>query len=183
MQVYWSSVFLLPKSVVKQIEQKLRNFLWSGKHDKSTKAKVKWELVCNPMSSGGLGIPRLAEWNKAAQIKHIWHLCKGGWRGLWVDWIYSNYLKGRSFWSVGTPATCSWIWKKLLKLRPLVRDHFRWEVNDGLSISLWSDYWLPTGPMDSIYSAREIANSGLPTKARLVSLMEGDDWCLLSNSF
>lgn len=46
MQVYWSSVFLLPKSLFVNIEQKLRNFLWSGRPNISTKAKDKWENVC-----------------------------------------------------------------------------------------------------------------------------------------
>ena len=60
----------------------MRNFLWSGRPDIATKAKVRWELVCSPMVEGGLGIPRLEAWNRAAQLKHIWHLCGGGLRGI-----------------------------------------------------------------------------------------------------
>lgn len=29
-QVYWSSHFILPKAVIKNIEQLLRSFLWKG---------------------------------------------------------------------------------------------------------------------------------------------------------
>jgi hypothetical protein len=37
--VFWSRVFILPKKVIKLIEQKLNRFLWSGKDSKAN-AKV-----------------------------------------------------------------------------------------------------------------------------------------------
>ena len=127
---------------------------------------------------GGLGIPKLEIWNKAAQLKHIWHLCKGGARGIWVDWVHAVFLKGRSFWKVKTPSHCSWTWRKLLKLRTSVRQFFFWKVGNGLSISLWSDFWLPQGPLDNVLNSRDIATSGLPSDARLYCLIEDSSWVL-----
>lgn len=40
LQMYWSSVFLLPRKVTKVIEQLPASFLWTGT-DNSTGAKVK----------------------------------------------------------------------------------------------------------------------------------------------
>ncbi|KAJ9535397.1 hypothetical protein OSB04_un001487 [Centaurea solstitialis] len=48
--VYWSSMFLLPASVVKEIEKLLRNFLWSSGEAIRGKAKVAWKVVCLPRS-------------------------------------------------------------------------------------------------------------------------------------
>ena len=39
-------------------------------------AKVAWENVCLPKREGGLGIKDVDSWNKAATLKHLWHLCQ-----------------------------------------------------------------------------------------------------------
>ena len=45
-QVYWSSMFMLPKGVVKQVEEQiLRSFLWKGSELSNSGAKVAWETL------------------------------------------------------------------------------------------------------------------------------------------
>lgn len=43
---YWAKVFLLPKSIVKEVEGACRGFLWSGREKPSKKAHVSWDKVC-----------------------------------------------------------------------------------------------------------------------------------------
>ncbi|GAB2243405.1 hypothetical protein Droror1_Dr00020180, partial [Drosera rotundifolia] len=66
--------------------------------------------------------------------------------GVWSRWVRTYLLRGRSFWSVSVPHRCTWIWRKLLSMRHLVRDLTAWRMGDGSRISLWYDSWLPTGP-------------------------------------
>ncbi|KAJ6871911.1 hypothetical protein NC651_031103 [Populus alba x Populus x berolinensis] len=73
-QVYWSSMFMLPCSIIKKLEGILSAFLWKGTSMSHTGAKVAWHSVCYPLSEGGLGIKNLKTWNKAAVLKHIWNL-------------------------------------------------------------------------------------------------------------
>jgi hypothetical protein len=47
MQVFWDKVFILPKKVIRLIEQKLNRFLWSGRDTKAC-AKVAWSKLCVP---------------------------------------------------------------------------------------------------------------------------------------
>ncbi|GKA33802.1 putative reverse transcriptase domain, reverse transcriptase zinc-binding domain protein [Tanacetum coccineum] len=54
MQVYWSSIFILPKAIIQEIEAVSRGFLWCQGDTKRGKAKVKWDAVCLPKSEGGL---------------------------------------------------------------------------------------------------------------------------------
>lgn len=54
-QVYWSSIFIIPSKVIKDIESTLMAFLWSGVELKHTSAKVSWDKVCSPKEEGGLG--------------------------------------------------------------------------------------------------------------------------------
>jgi hypothetical protein len=101
-QVYWSSIFILPKQIIKAIEQKFNRFLWNGNDEGNARAKVSWSVLSMPKKEGGLGIKKLEEWNRAAMIRHIWSLfVKAG--SLWVAWVKENLLKGKSFWQVSIP--------------------------------------------------------------------------------
>jgi hypothetical protein len=114
LQVFWAEVFILPKKVIRMLEQKLNRFLWCG-NDSKAKAKVAWDKLCVPKREGGLGIKRLEVWNQASMLNHIWNLfSKAG--SLWVAWVEANWLKGRSLWQISIPQACSWSWKKILKL-------------------------------------------------------------------
>ncbi|GKD56853.1 RNA-directed DNA polymerase, eukaryota, reverse transcriptase zinc-binding domain protein [Tanacetum coccineum] len=59
MSVYWASVFRLPKTVVKEINNILKRFLWSNGDSAKGKAKIAWKYVCRPKECGGLGIKNL----------------------------------------------------------------------------------------------------------------------------
>jgi hypothetical protein len=62
-QVYWTGIFIISKKIIKNIEQKFNRFLWTGKSESSTKAKVSWSALCFPKKEEGLGIKRLEVWN------------------------------------------------------------------------------------------------------------------------
>ncbi|GKA00232.1 hypothetical protein Tco_0672782, partial [Tanacetum coccineum] len=65
MHLYWASVFILPSSLMFELEQVMRGFLWCQGEMKKGKAKVAWDVVCLPKKEGGLGIRRLEAFNKA----------------------------------------------------------------------------------------------------------------------
>jgi hypothetical protein len=60
-QMFWSSIFILPKKVIKAFEQKFNHFLWRGQDEVSGGSKVSWEQVCLP-KQGGLGLKRIENW-------------------------------------------------------------------------------------------------------------------------
>lgn len=119
-QVYWSSIFIIPTKVLKDIDKVLRAFLWSGPELKASGDKISWDYVCSPKAEGGLGFRHLSTWNKAAMSRHIWAICnKAG--TLWVKWVHTNILKGRCLWRIQVPAEASWTIRKLFKLRDIVQ--------------------------------------------------------------
>ncbi|GKD47497.1 retrovirus-related pol polyprotein from transposon TNT 1-94 [Tanacetum coccineum] len=71
MHVYWALVFILPTSLMLELEQVMRGFLWCQDEIKKGKAKVAWEVVCLPRKEGGLGIRRLEIFNKALIASYI----------------------------------------------------------------------------------------------------------------
>ena len=56
LQGYWSRMFILPKKVIKAVEQKLSSVLWNGSNTSASRAKVNWDMVCKPRDEGGLGL-------------------------------------------------------------------------------------------------------------------------------
>ncbi|GJV08696.1 RNA-directed DNA polymerase, eukaryota, reverse transcriptase zinc-binding domain protein [Tanacetum coccineum] len=70
MQVYWASVFLLPKNMIYEINKLFKGFLELTKG----KAKVSWDSICKPKDQGGLGIKNLQEWNEVLLIKKLWNV-------------------------------------------------------------------------------------------------------------
>lgn len=76
-QVYRTSIFILPNGIIKTIEQKLNRFLWKGTDEGTARAKVAWRMLCIPKKKGGLGIKNL-EWNRASIMRHMEPFCSCG---------------------------------------------------------------------------------------------------------
>lgn len=103
-QIFWSSVFILPMYVSHVIEKIMRGFLWNQGVMQKGKAKVKWQDVCGLKIQGVLGIKSLHSWNIALMSKHIWNVVSKK-DSLWVRWINSYRLVDRrscvrSFWDI-----------------------------------------------------------------------------------
>nr|GEW24782.1 reverse transcriptase zinc-binding domain-containing protein [Tanacetum cinerariifolium] len=101
------------------------------------KSKVAWEVVCLPKDEGGLGLRRLDHFNKALMVSHIWKLLSLK-ESLWVKWVHAYKLRGRSFWDIPLRGNMSWGWRKVLQIRPLIREFVWHNIGDGALTSLCS---------------------------------------------
>ncbi|KAJ9535832.1 hypothetical protein OSB04_un001013 [Centaurea solstitialis] len=164
--VYWSSMFLLPVSVVKEVEKLLRNFLWSSGEAIRGKAKVAWKVVCLPRSKGGLGVRSLKLWNKILLSKQIWKILDCG-DSLWVKWLHTYRLKGRCFWDVGEVFDAPWFWRKIIRIRDDFRCNLVSIIGDGRSTFLWFDNWHPLGPLCQFISKRDLYEAKVDVKMKV----------------
>nr|GEU29285.1 hypothetical protein [Tanacetum cinerariifolium] len=89
LNVYGAAVFLIPKSVVKEIDKILKGFLWCKGEIKIGKAKVEWKTVCSPKSQGGLGLKSFGLWNEVLLIKNLWNIAAGK-NTLLVKWEWAT---------------------------------------------------------------------------------------------
>ncbi|GJZ34149.1 putative reverse transcriptase domain-containing protein [Tanacetum coccineum] len=55
MQVYWSSMFILPIIISNEVERLMRDFLWNYGDFKRGKVRIKWADVYKPKVEGGIG--------------------------------------------------------------------------------------------------------------------------------
>ncbi|GJR93536.1 hypothetical protein Tco_0265710 [Tanacetum coccineum] len=175
LNVFWASVFALPSRVLLDIEQIMRGFLWCQGGLSRGKAKVAWEVVCLPKKEGGLGIRRLDHFNKALMVSHIWKLLSLK-ESLWVKWIHVYKLRNRSFWEIPYRGKMSWSWRKLLKLRPLIREFIWSDIGNGSNTSMWFDKWCINSPLCNNIYARDIARSGFSLASKVHDCIQGGMW-------
>ncbi|GJS68244.1 putative RNA-directed DNA polymerase [Tanacetum coccineum] len=175
MHVFWASVFIIPNGVLVDIEQCMRNFLWSPGASLKGKAKVAWDVVCLPKDEGGLGIRRLDHFNSALMVSHIWKLLSLK-ESLWVKWIHAYKLCGRNFWDIPLRGNMSWGWRKILQLRPIVREFIWHKVGNGSNTSLWYDRWCAASPLANHVSNRDVFRAGLSLSSCISDIVAGNVW-------
>lgn len=175
-QVYWSSIFILPCATLKKIESILAAFLWRGTSMSPAGAKVAWHAICYLEKKGGLGVKRLKTWNQAATLKHIWHLLTNK-VNVWTSRIYAVLLRGRSFWQVPIPSNPSWSWRKILQSWEWCRGWFIFNIGNGSSTYLWYDYWLHEGKrLIDIHPLRTLTATRLPWNTRVSNIITKGHW-------
>ncbi|KAL0287022.1 UNVERIFIED_CONTAM: hypothetical protein Sangu_2713200, partial [Sesamum angustifolium] len=76
LNVYWAMAFILPKGVIREVEKKMRTFLWKG-NSAVGYPKVAWSVVCKPIEEGGQGIRDILALNKALMSRHLWNEALG----------------------------------------------------------------------------------------------------------
>ena len=129
------------------------------------KAKITWSDVCSPKDEGGLGLRSLAEANKVSCLKLIWRILSSR-STLWVQWIHKYLIRKGSFWSVKDSSSLgSWMWKKLLKLRPLASQLIRVDIQNGASTSFWFDQWSALGKLIELTGDSGCISLGIPINA------------------
>ncbi|XP_023758686.3 uncharacterized protein LOC111907122 [Lactuca sativa] len=142
--VYWASIFKIPIATIKEIKKLCRTFLWANGEIVKGKAKVKWNDICKSKVYGGLGVKNLRKWNDALLAKHVWN-----------------------------KKSMSWTWKRFLEVRKIVRPHVVSCVGNGMSTSLWHDWWHPLGILGSIISRRDWVSNGFSDSSLV--------WCDINN--
>ena len=175
LHVYWSAAFILPAQVIQEIERMMRNFLWNADDHSRGKSKVAWEEVCLPKEEGGLGVRRIEPFNAALITTHIWNIVAKK-DSLWIRWIHSYKLKGKTLWEVPLRGTLSWSWRKILQVRSLVRNYLWFEVGNGRTISAWYDSWCLDGPIANIVSSRTITSAGFGLQDTVADIIVDQHW-------
>ena len=123
-----------------------------------------WPDVCKP-KKGGLRLRLLEEVNRVSCMKLIWRILSSR-SSMWVQWIHKYLIRKGSFWSVKESSSLgSWMWKKLLKLRPLAMPLTRVEVCNSSTTSFWYDKWSQLGVLINLTGERGCIDLGVSIHA------------------
>ena len=116
MPIYHMSLFQMPKSVARRLENFQRDFLWGGGSVERKAHLIKWEMICADKNKWGLGLRKLVFLNKALLGKWIWRFaCDKD--NLWKQVITAKYGQEGHGWRAKRVygAFGVGVWKEVLK--------------------------------------------------------------------
>ncbi|XP_057791142.1 uncharacterized protein LOC131008273 [Salvia miltiorrhiza] len=130
-------VYRWPRSLIKDLDLKCRNFIWTGDVSKRPSCPVSWARVCAIKEEGGLGIRSFDIMNKSYLMKMAWNIIGGHCFSHQI--MRSRYLTPLCR---PTKAAASSIWLGLRQEIPELLDEAYCYVGAGTSINFWKDDWL-----------------------------------------
>ncbi|XP_035837499.1 uncharacterized protein LOC118485469 [Helianthus annuus] len=155
---YYMSLYKVPVKVVKDLESKIKKFLWGGSNNVRRTHWVAWDRVMLPKKAGGLGLCKLMNVNVAL-------LSKWGWRfkiesnNLWVK-VVSAIHSGQSRWEfLPYNKAVRGVWLNICNLlnRPIIGNK---EVVKNSSVSdrlAGNGLWLWRHDLDTVAEVQELA--------------------------
>ncbi|KAL2252862.1 UNVERIFIED_CONTAM: hypothetical protein Sindi_0080900 [Sesamum indicum] len=161
LSLYWAYAFILPKKVIKEIEKRLRNFLWKG-------------TTSSGYAKGGLGFKDISTLNRALMSKKLCDIIQCDRTSIWVQWLYQDQLRDTSIWTVREHGS-SWGWRKILRLRPFLRSIVDYQIGNGGRFFVWQDLWHHLGPLIERFP-RGPRHLRLEESAKLSSVISAGEW-------
>jgi len=136
---YTMCTYLLPKTVIKQIDKYREHYLWRGSDINSKKQpKAAWKLVCNSKENGGLGVHDMQIQNESLLLKHL-HKFFNKCDIPWVQLIWNSHYNNETI-PVNNRNGFFW-WRDVLKLLDSFKEMASATIGDGSTSLFWSDVW------------------------------------------
>ncbi|CAN1163243.1 LINE-1 retrotransposable element ORF2 protein [Linum perenne] len=164
---YAMQTTLLPASITKDIDARIRNFVWGSTNDKRKTHLISWDVVCRPKSEGGLGLKKEKELNEAFMMKLGWLILKAP-EKLWVNILTSKYLKNSDQgMQLRRKTGGSNLWRGIRKTWTTMAAACQHSIRDGSSTLFWHHRWLDSGdrladhalqPIDPVENDRTVAD-------------------------
>ncbi|XP_021996389.1 uncharacterized protein LOC110893597 [Helianthus annuus] len=95
---------------------------------------------------------------------------------LWVKWVHSYRIRGRSFWDVPIRNNITWGWRKILQLRSIIHQHIWIKLGNGANTQVWFDKWDAVCPLSRVITPRMITNAGLEMGATVADMVHNGGW-------
>ncbi|XP_074278016.1 uncharacterized protein LOC141601620 [Silene latifolia] len=181
MHSYWAAMFVLPKCVLKRVDDICRNFLWEGNSEYGKPPSVAWHKVCVPKQEGGLGLKQSQVWNIALVGKLVWWIAVQPDR-LWVQWVNHVYLKASPWLQYKPPSDCYTIsggfvegqWCQNAGLYT-VKSCYQWLRLKRDQVDWYRAVWCPVALPKHTFIAWIIFHQALKLKDKLVQYGVCDD--------
>ena len=113
--MYMMSFFEIPKGVRKKLDYFHSRFFWQSDEHKRKYRLAKWDILCQPMDQGGLGIHNLELKNIALLSKWLYHLLTTD--GTWQQILRNKYLGTKPLVQVLWKSGDSHFWASLMKVK------------------------------------------------------------------
>jgi hypothetical protein len=167
------SMYLLPKTICKRIDQTRKRFFWQESGLKKKYHLVKWEKLNRPRKKGGLGIQDIRKMNQSLLCRWWWKLEKK--EGMWQKLVEKKYVMQSSITRLKYKPTNSSVWNNLLKVKDIYLKGRRIKVGNGRLAEFWEGQWCGAVSLkDKFPELYNICNEQVGSVAAFAERMEID---------
>ncbi|XP_019431608.1 PREDICTED: uncharacterized protein LOC109338759 [Lupinus angustifolius] len=170
MLVYSFHVYKWLAQLLKWVDSKMRNFIWSSNTEVRKIVNVAWNQVCSSTSFGRLGLKSIKLMNKSALLKLAWDMLSS--QQEWASFYRERFCCNRI---VPPRYHKSFIWPGIKDNWSMVVMNSRWLVGDGRNINFWTDNWLGETLVDALHIPTHLYTS---LKAKVADFISGFNWVI-----
>ncbi|CAN1169819.1 Putative ribonuclease H protein At1g65750 [Linum perenne] len=171
--VYAMQTSLLLVDTCKEIDKRIRNFVWGSSDEQRKVYLMSWDQICAPKDKGGLGLRQARFLNLAYMIK-LAFICFQKPDLLWVRVLQGKYLKETTEGLVPAHRSSqSNVWKGICQVWPSMMNGAKAGIRDGKLTSFWFSRWLNSDIILADW-ANEV-DTGFNPADRVADFVEGDE--------
>lgn len=130
---------------------------------------MSWEKLGRAKEQAGLGYRDLKCFNMALLAKQGWCLIQFP-DSLVAKIFKEKYYPSDTFLETPLGNKPSYAWRSIWNAKPLLKEGLIWWVEDGESINIWKDKWIPSATTHAIQSPIQILDS----EAKVCDLIDMD---------
>ncbi|XP_019460146.1 PREDICTED: uncharacterized protein LOC109359906 [Lupinus angustifolius] len=170
MLLYSFKIYAWPTSLLKHIDNCIRNFVWSGNIEDRKLVTVAWKNVCLPFKDGGLGLRSLKKINHAALLKLAWEMISSNheWAIFFRDRFGSNPTPSNRYFK-------SSIWSAIKANWHTLHLNSVWIIGNGQKTNFWLDNWLGEPLVDTLNIPLHLHNH---LKATVADFISNEAWII-----
>ncbi|KAJ0497121.1 putative RNA-directed DNA polymerase [Helianthus annuus] len=153
---YYFSLFRAPVSVIKNLEGKIKKFLWGNVEGRRPMYWVNWDRVALPKDKGGLGLAKLASINISLLVKWGWRY-KTEQNVLWKRVVDAFHTVRRNWDFFPCRKGLGGPWSNIVKVLSTtniegvpLQHYFKGAVGNGRDITFWVDQWVGDKPLKDL---------------------------------
>ncbi|KAJ4799769.1 RNA-directed DNA polymerase (reverse transcriptase)-related family protein [Rhynchospora pubera] len=140
MPVYYMSIEILPKGIIKEINSLMAKFFWEKTAHSRYLSFISWKKLCQPVSSGVLGLKDLQSFGEAIFFKIVWALMAEVEKP-WVQLCKAKYYPKVEYWRARSGNKGSKMWRQVMGHRDFFKEKVMWQLGNGHKTYALSQPW------------------------------------------